>query len=124
VGGLNAASPEGCHRQVLHKKTTIRSANGVRIEGSVMVHRTDIAGASMGQASLGQASLGQASPGQASPGQASPGQASSGDDGMRWRALNGAPLENNFSLSDNKCCRLLMTVFPPVHAIYLELPTL
>jgi hypothetical protein len=104
---------------VLHKKTTIRSANGVRIEGSVMVHRTDIAGANMGQASLGQAS-----PDQASPGQASPGQASSGDDGMRCRALNGAVLENNFSLSDNKCCRLLMTVFPPVHAIYLELPTL
>ena len=33
------------------KKTTIRSTNGVRIEGRVMVHRTDIAGGSVGQTS-------------------------------------------------------------------------
>src|SRR6266404_4131083 len=39
--------------RALHKKTTIRSANGVRIEGHVMVHRTDTAGGSMGQASPG-----------------------------------------------------------------------
>jgi hypothetical protein len=56
---------------VLHKKTTIRSANGADIEGHVMVRRTDIAGGRLGQASLGQASLGQAGFGQAGFGQAS-----------------------------------------------------
>ena len=65
-----------------------------------MVHRTDIAGGSMGQASPGH-------------------------DGVRRPALNGALLENNFSLKPtSKCCRLLTTAVPPVHAIYLELLTL
>jgi hypothetical protein len=41
----------------LHKKTTIRPTNGERIEGHVMVHRTDIAGwvgCSMGRVSPGK----------------------------------------------------------------------
>ena len=44
-------------RPALHKKTTIRSTNGVRIEGRVMVHRTDIAGSNMGQASSGNGAM-------------------------------------------------------------------
>jgi hypothetical protein len=80
---------------------------GVRIEGRVMVHRTDIAGGSTGQTSLGH-------------------------DCMCRPVLNDALLENNPSpeplpashSADGKCCRLLTTAVPPVHAIYLELPTL
>ena len=64
-----------------------------------MVHRTDITGRSMGQASPGH-------------------------DGVRRPALNGALLENNFSFTTRKCCRLLTTAVPPPHAIYLELLTL
>jgi hypothetical protein len=64
-----------------------------------MVHRTDITGRSMGQASPGH-------------------------DGVLRPALNGALLENNFSLSDKKRCRLLTTAVPPLHAVYLELLTL
>jgi hypothetical protein len=45
---------------------------GVRIEGQLMVHRTDVAGGS-------------------------PGQTSPGHDGMRRRPPNCALLENNFS---------------------------
>ena len=71
-----------------------------------MVHRTDIAGGSMGQTSPG-------------------------NDRMCRRALNGALLENNPSpeplpashSGGKKCCRLLTTAVPPVHAIYLELLT-
>jgi hypothetical protein len=65
-----------------------------------MVHRTDITVRSMGQASPGH-------------------------DGVRRPALNGALLENNFSLNPTrKCCRLLATAVPPLHAIYRELLTL
>jgi len=65
-----------------------------------MVHRTDITGGSMGQASPGH-------------------------DGICRPALNGALLEKQLSHSaDKKCCRLLTTAVPPLHAIYLELLTL
>ena len=65
-----------------------------------MVHRTDITGRSMGQASPGH-------------------------DGICRPALNGAPFSKTTSHSaDKKCCRLLTMAVPPVHAIYLELPTL
>ena len=71
-----------------------------------MVHRTDIAGGSVGQVSPG-------------------------GDRMCRRALNGVPLEDNplpkaLSSSrpgDKKCCRF-MTAVLPVHAIYLERLTL
>ena len=80
---------------------------GVRIEGHVMVHRTDIAGGSMGRTSPG-------------------------NDRVCRRAQNGSLLENNSSptplpashSSGKKCCRRLTTVTPPVHAIYLERLTL
>jgi len=75
VAGVTGTSARGCpFRPALHKKTTIRSTNGRASRGRVMVHRTDITGRSMGQASPGH-------------------------DGVRRPALNGALLENNFSLS-------------------------
>ena len=65
-----------------------------------MVHRTDIAGGSTGQPNPVH-------------------------DGICRPALNGTLLENNFSLNPTrKCCRLLATAVPPLHAIYRELLTL
>jgi hypothetical protein len=78
---------------MLHKKTTFRSTNGGRIEGHVMVLRTDIADGSTGQARPG-------------------------NDRMCRRALNGALIENNPSpeplsashSANKKCCRFLAAV--------------
>jgi hypothetical protein len=53
------------------KKQQSGQLMGVRIEGHVMVHRTDVASGSSGQTTLGH-------------------------DGMCRRLLNGVPLENNF----------------------------
>jgi hypothetical protein len=61
-----------------------------------MVHRTDIAGRNMGRASPGH-------------------------DGICCAALNGAFLENDFSLRRQECCRLLVAAVLPDHAIYLKL---
>jgi hypothetical protein len=63
-----------------------------------MVHRTDITGRSMGQASPGH-------------------------DGVRRPSM--APSRKQLlTQSTRKCCRLLKTAVPPLHAIYLELLTL
>jgi hypothetical protein len=63
-----------------------------------MVHRTDIAGRSVGQASPGHG-------GRRSAGMAPSSKATSHP-------------------ADKKCCRLLTTAVPPLHAIHLELLTL
>jgi hypothetical protein len=69
---------------------------GVRIEGHVMVHRTDIAGSCMGQASLRR-------------------------DG-RCRLTLSVPVSKTArQLSNGKRCRVLTAA---LHAIYLELQTL
>ncbi len=63
-----------------------------------MVHRTDITGRSVGQASLGH--------------------------GVRRSAGMAPSSETTSHSADKKCCRLLTTAVPPLHAIYLELLTL
>jgi hypothetical protein len=104
MAGVTGTSAQGCHgRPALHKKTTIRSANGARIEEHVMVHRTDIGGGSMRQASPG-------------------------NDRMCRRALNDALPRKTIRRPNlcpllsggKKCCRLLTTAIPPVLAIDLE----
>jgi hypothetical protein len=80
---------------------------GERIEGRVMVHRTDIAKGSTGQTSLGH-------------------------DRMCRPALDDALLENKsfartsarFSLSRREVLPPPHDGSPPAHALYLELPTL
>jgi hypothetical protein len=74
---------------------------GMRIEGHVMVHRTDIAGGNTGQTSPGYDRMCRRA--------------------MSRRARNGVFLENNFSLKRQDG---LPTAVPPAHAIYLELLTL
>ena len=64
-----------------------------------MVHRTDITGRRMGQLSPGRGGI--------------------------CRLPRTAPSSQTTSHSaDKKCCRLLTTAVPPLHAIYLELLTL
>lgn len=80
---------------------------GVRIEGRVMVHRTDIAGGNTGRASRGR-------------------------DRMCRPVLNGRPSRKQsfvrtaarFSLSRREVLPSPHDGGPPAHAIYLELPTL
>jgi hypothetical protein len=86
------------------KKQQSGPTNGRRIEGYVMVQRTDIAGSI-------RCSMGPVSPGK---------------DGTRRHAPS-ALLEKShlpplpISYSDGKnCCRLFMTAVPSVHAIYVE----
>jgi hypothetical protein len=79
---------------------------GVRIEGHVMVHRTDIAGGNTGQTSPGYDRMCRRAISRRA---------------MCRRARNGVFLENNFSLKRQDG---LPTAVPPAHAIYLELLTL
>jgi len=104
VAGVTMTSAQGCQiRPRSTKKQQSGQLMGVRIEGRVMVHRTDIAGGSTGQTSLGH-------------------------DRMCCPVLKRRPSRKQsfarFSLSRQDSCRLRATAVTPVHAIYLELPTL